>query len=440
MTAALMMFAITARHTGSYPLIVWWCTFGALSVALAATLLRLIRSPESISAASVIAWALLMRAVASATPAFFEDDYFRFLWDGYRTLQDGNPYLHAPAHFFSTFQGNARMQDVLSGVNYPQIATIYGPALQMLFAASAWVDPGAAWPWKLIVCAADMGLVWVLIRAFGAVNACWYALSPLAIHEIAVAMHPDALIGALLVLAVLGARRQRMLGVAICIGVAAAMKVHALLALPFLLLAFATWPQRINVAAGVIAVYGVLWLPFHAGFVNAWHTLAVFSRQWEFNPFAYALLASVLPASTARAVAAVIILGLVGWLFLRCWRDRAVDLPTTLVMAFGALLMFAPVINAWYLLWLLPLACGTRLGTRLVTPWVAAMMLPLSYLTGSNLGDRLAAPHQIAHGMMVIEFGVISIALAYDAYTRFSDARRRSAPFHPQRLTQHPAL
>ena len=50
---------------------------------------------------------------------------------------------------------------------------------------------------------------------------------------------------------------------------------------------------------------------------------------------------------------------------------------------FGAILIFTPAVNSWYLLWMLPFA----LDRRDVWPYVASAVFPLSYsyLTDLNL-------------------------------------------------------
>jgi hypothetical protein len=50
----------------------------------------------------IVLAALLPRALALFCAQLFEDDYFRFLWDGYQSIQSQSPYSHAPDVFLPT--------------------------------------------------------------------------------------------------------------------------------------------------------------------------------------------------------------------------------------------------------------------------------------------------------------------------------------------------
>ena len=82
-----------------------------------------------------------------------------------------------------------------------------------------------------------------------------------------------------------------------------------------------------------------------------------------------------------------------------------------LAAIFGIILLFAPAVNAWYLLWLLPLA----VGRKEIWPYVASAVLPLSYLTGLNLEDFSLEDfqvHPLAHTAQWIAIaGVIAFEI-----------------------------
>jgi alpha-1,6-mannosyltransferase len=378
-------------------------------------------------AMAVMCWAVIMRVVAAFTPAFFEDDYYRYLWDGYRTLVDGNAYLLAPSAFFGTAIPSEVMAEVLSQVNYPHIPTIYGPLLQNLFALSASVTLGALWPWKLFIGGVDILLIYFLIRHFGANRAMLYAFSPLVVHEVVVAAHADGLIGALLFVAWVIAKRAqsgRLILSAICIGSAIAIKIHAIFALPFLLIMLDCRDK--NIAArcksalifiGAVAfVYGLYWMPYASGFSNAWQSFFTFARSWQFNALAYAFIDYLIP-SVSREVALGLIVSLILSLTKWHWHEATSRALPAMVLAFASLIVLSPVINAWYLLWLLPLACGTNW----LTPWVAASVLLLSYASGFNLGDKGVAPHNLPCWVTLIEVSALVIAGLFD----YRQTRRR---------------
>ncbi len=443
---------------------------GALSITVwttlicAATALLLCSeklSPQTPTIAQVLGWALVIRLLTLWSTPYFEDDFYRYLWDGYQTVIGGNPYLYAPSKFFASdilvLGGTPvpeRITQALSALNNPDIPTIYGPALQWLFAFAAYIGPGALWPIRVLWLSLDLALVYVLISQFGTRRAALYALSPLVLHEVGVAMHPDGVIGALLFFAWVALKKQQLWRCGVWLGCATAMKVNALLALPFLLLAIpaissagslntATLLGLLVPCARVIFACGltyiVFWLPFLLppigsveAVIQAFRSLSTFARDWQFNALGFGLIRSVVDSHTARVTAGGLMC--LSWAAIAIWQVRQyrgklsqttlLDTPkTTLVGAFGVLLLFAPVVNSWYLLWLLPLAAGTRF----VTPWVASLVLPLSYLTyfnlGLNAGITIGSPYSLPIAIPVIEGLAIGLALYWDMWSVTS--RRR---------------
>jgi alpha-1,6-mannosyltransferase len=419
MTLTMGVFARYAHLHETYSIAWWLAMFMTMSVAV---LWVAFRNDEADDSASclwlLLGWAIAMRFVSAFTPAFFEDDFYRYLWDGYRTLVDGNPYRAAPKEFFG-IPNPPGMEDILSRVNYPHVPTIYGPALQHLFAFSAWGQVGALLPWKLIACSADIALIIGLAKAFGPMRAMLYAWSPLVVHEIAVAAHPDGLIGALIFFAWLAARRQSALWLAVFLGTAIAMKVHAVIALPFLLLAMRSRASQLGVVTATALVYALHWLPYWEGFNNAWQSFFTFARDWQFNALGFAAINSLMP-SVARAIAMVIIMALLAACL--CWqrKNQQERMIPAIVCAFAALLFFSPVINPWYLLWLLPLACGMRW----ITPWVAAVMVMLSYASDFNLGYVSSADGRLPQWVTMVECAAIVAALVWDLKQRFTKTTR----------------
>jgi alpha-1,6-mannosyltransferase len=435
--ATSLLLIVWGHRWGAYPVVLW---IAAMTVAACALVWSVTRD-RAPSAAHVIAWALALRVATLWTTPYFEDDYFRYLWDGYRTLTDGNPYLFAPSHFFSANSSAATgaipatVANALSGLNNPDINTIYGPALQWLFALSAAIAPGELWPIRVMWLAVDMLAVCTLLKTAGAQRAMLYALCPLVLHEIGVAAHPDGLIGALLLFACCAALRRQLVLAGVLIGCAAAMKVHALLALPFLLIGThnISFAAIARCCAACALTYVAFWLPFvftADAFAQAWRSFATFARDWQFNALGFALIQNVMGSFAARIVSVVIMLGL--WLAIAIWlwcklrRKRAsaggAPAASAIVMAFGVLLLFSPVINAWYLLWLLPLAAFTRW----ISPWAAAFVLPLSYATDFNLGQSTAL-YGLPVWVTAIEWCVVFLALGFDV---LGARKRRSEPLN----------
>ncbi len=415
---ASAMLMLWAQQFGSYPVLLWLASMTLAALALTWCVTRAVAP----TALQVIGWAALLRIISLWSAPYFEDDYFRYLWDGYRTLIDGNPYPFAPSYFFSS--DTAALPDkiagALSALNNPNINTIYGPALQWLFALAAFVAPGELWPIRAMWLTVDMVLVCALIKHVGTARAMLYAMCPLVLHEIGVAMHPDGLIGALIFFAFIAIKKERAALAAVFIGCAAAMKIHALLALPFLLIGLSGISVTFVVRAltACAATYFFFWLPFlfaEGAFVQAWKSFLTFARDWQFNALGFAFVQIVAGVAAARIACAVLLL--ISWALIAHWAwHRHQASAKAIVMAFGALLLFSPVINAWYLLWLLPLstaATATSQHSRWITPWVASIVLPLSYATHFNLGVA-SAPYTLPLAVIFLESLLIGGALIFD--------------------------
>jgi alpha-1,6-mannosyltransferase len=417
--AAAVVLILWAQRHGSYPVTLWLTFMTATALALAWCIVWA-AAPTTMQ---VIGWALALRIITLWSTPYFEDDYFRYLWDGYRTLMDGNPYLFAPSHFFSADSATLppRIADALSGLNNPDINTIYGPALQWLFALAALVAAGELWPIRVLWLTLDMALVCVLIKHVGTTRAMLYVMCPLVLHEIGVAMHPDGLIGALIFFAFVAIKKERAVLAAVFIGCAAAMKIHALLALPFLLLCLSARSFTVvsRALAACAATYVFFWLPFlfaDGAFAQAWRSFATFARDWQFNALGFAFVQVLVGAAAAR-IACVLLL-LMSWVLIARWAwkkqaSNANSNASALVMAFGVLLLFSPVINPWYLLWLLPLA--TLAGQRClwISPWVASIVLPLSYASDFNRGIS-SVPYALPIWITLTESLFILAAISFD--------------------------
>jgi alpha-1,6-mannosyltransferase len=415
----MLVLILWAQRFGSYP-VVWWLTLMTIASLALAWCVMCAAAPTTMQ---VIGWALVLRIVTIWTTPYFEDDYFRYLWDGYRTLQDGNPYQFAPSHFFSADSAALppKIADALSALNNPDINTIYGPALQWLFALAAAIAPGELWPIRALWLAVDMALVCILCKHVGTTRAMLYAMCPLVLHEIGVAMHPDGLIGALIFFAFVAIKKERVILAALFIGCASAMKIHALLALPFLLIglsgiSFATAARSLAACA---ATYVFFWLPFifaDGAFPQAWQSFATFARDWQFNALGFAFV-QILVGTVAARVACALLLLMLWALIARCALRKQASIASALVMAFGALLFFSPVVNPWYLLWLLPIATAAGQGHLWISPWVASIALPLSYASDFNMGLS-SVPYTLPTSILFLESILIVAALAFDMWRK----------------------
>lgn len=365
---------------------------------------------EIASARLVFIGALLAHAVTLAGLPAFEDDYFRFIWDGWRTLKDGTPYGVAPELYFNDGSVPSAMRGVLDGINYPEYPTIYGPFLQLAFAAVFALFGANPLGLQLLFAVANLLLIGFLLRRHDPAKVALYAWNPLVIAETSLHLHPDGLLAAALFAAlVAGSARPVLAG--LLFGMAAGVKLVALAAWPLLL------RMRPIALALAIAILGILYLPFLAqGQGAGFDSTATFATLWHFNPQLFEPLFQLFGWQAGR-IAALLIAGLlVLWLH---GRSRSVD-DVPLAAIFGVILLFAPAVNSWYLLWLLPFA----VGRKQIWPFAATVALPFSYLTGLNLNDPAFDAFAVHPAARAAEWAILMLALLYDWQ---SDRRAQTA-------------
>lgn len=377
----------------------------AFLLASAFAMASLLCIRQQLSARMVLLGSALLCVIGLCGRPLFEDDHYRYLWDGYRTVTSGSPFGTAPEQFFDDERVPMVMQGVLDGINHPQVATIYGPGLQSVFAASYLLAPGNDVALRTLLALAHLALVGLLLRNQSAPAVALYAWNPLVFKEIPLSSHPDALVP-LLLLASWQLRAGA--GRAALAGLAAATKIVALAAWPLLL------RDRFvgTVVAGCIASATLLltYLPF-TGAASDLAGLNVFARDWTFNAALYEPLAAWVGDARARGLAAALAALMIVAISWRAIPDResARELPA-LHLVFAILLVLSPVINPWYLLWVLPFA----VGRGLYWPWVASLAVLLAYVTPLNLGDEDGVAFAVLTWARVIEWCAIAVAVAVD--------------------------
>ena len=427
------VLAWLAQQPGEPPLAAFLTISGTAALATFALYLWQGRAHATLACGPVgtvgrlVFWALVFRLCGLVGGPFYEDDFFRFLWDGYRFATDGTPYGQPPEAYFGDPSVPVAFQRVLDEINNPHLATIYGPVTQTVFLLGYALRPGSVVALQAVFIAIDLLLIGLLLRLAPARGVLLYAWCPLVVKEIAFTAHPDGLAVALLVAAVVASGSRRPAAVAICVGLAVAAKAVALLLAPLLLLRCS--PRWWGLCAGVVAL---VYLPFVLQGASDLATLAVFLREWRFNAGLFDVLTLWLSDESARVLVAVALLGVLAW----CRRhdrragvDASIPLPQAprlpqtprLPQApprgdwlFGAWLALSPVVNPWYLLWVLPFAA--------IYPslwaWTASVAVLLAYWTGLNAQAPALHPYDHPIWVRPLEYGLILLLAGADLLRR----------------------
>jgi alpha-1,6-mannosyltransferase len=417
--------AAISRQT-AYPPLLWF--FLAISIAtlswIAAWRLSL-KTASKPALRIVVAFSLLFRIAGLVGVPLYEDDYFRYLWDGFVSCETGRLFAK-PSEFFGADNLPPKAESVLGHLNNPDIPTIYGPVPQASFALAYLIAPFELWPLKLIYILADLGIAWMVWKASRSISAVvLYAWCPLVIKEVALSAHTDILASFFVLLSVLLAQRPVLSGAGF--GLAIASKVSSAALGPAVLVEVLR--DRSTPRLGTLLRFGgfagLVWIATYLlqysllGFGGHWGIdlkgLQAFMDHWEFNSFGFALwkLAAGDHARVGSSLSYVAFV-MVAALWKREWLRADVLL--------AVLFLFSPVVNPWYLVILAPFVALRPSG------WgIAALSgVFVSYATLGNLGVTAGS---FDHPLWVrpLELAIVAIGLMWDGRTK-----QEAEPFERQ--------
>lgn len=397
-------------------------TFWPISAALTLVMLVAWRA-ESIapSARRIVIVALLLRLLAGMGDPALSDDVYRFVWDGRVQLAGIHPNRFAPNDAALDGVPDAELR---ARINHPEIGTIYPPSAQLLFALNALLRGGTR-TMRLLLGLCDVAVVALLIALLrragrSPAHAVLYGWNPLAVLESSGSGHLEPLGVALLLASLLALERGRALaGVALAASVLT--KLLPLLTLPAL-------ARRLGSRgfAGLLLGGGAIAAPYLLSGPATGEGLFAYLGRWTHNGAIYESLTALLPWIAPPEA----LKSLLGWmqgtpllsrlpydiLYEHVWPDRlarlivaGVAVVIALVVALrrveptraaylilGSLVVLAPTVHPWYVLWVLPLAILHRSTAWL---WLAAT-IPLAYV-----GEGRGVPWPI----LLVEYGPFAL-------------------------------
>ena len=353
---------------------------------------------------ALVVAACALRAVALGLPPAFSEDVFRYVYEGRVVWHYGwsFPFAHPPADAPTLGVDPALIDHSWLRINHPELSTIYPPIAQIVFVAAGGLGEltqgGHLWWLKALLVGADL-LTWVcaalVLRACGRPigESIVWGLSPLVIIEIAREGHADSLSALGLSLGILGfcsaAPRLGYAGWA----VAALAKLNGLVVMPA---AARTTRRGLWLALALCTLVAV---PYFFAGGTAGAGLAAYASRWRAGDGAFSVLlelsrillggewtrlealggVTLTRHQLARGLVAAIFGGwslalLARWAPLSAVADRA-------GLLLLGLLLLAPTLHPWYVLWLLPFAAAApnfrgRSATLLLALLVPALHHP----------------------------------------------------------------
>ncbi len=366
---------------------------------------------------------LVMRLLLLPSTPIYEDDWYRYLWDGASVAHGINPWRHPPADALTVDafgQPRAATDDAQltrlralaanqpywpQRVAYPYLTSPYPPLTQAAFGVAHLLAPFSLTAWRALLLLADLLAVAVLLallrrlqRPPGQVLLYWWnPLVPLVSINMG---HMDVLLAAPLLTAVWLRLNGRPMASAAALGAATLIKLWPALLLPLMLCR----AQRAHVAAGLFALLAA---GAAAPLLFARHDtngLGAYATWWNTNGWLFGWLQAAVsaglaelveqPGLIARMLAGGAIAAVAIWQALRL--EDEVELVRRCLWVVLALFLLAPAGYPWYALWFLPLlALEPVRGAALF-----AVSLPLYFLRfplgDAGLFERLIVPAQFA--------------------------------------------
>lgn len=375
--------------------------------------------PEAKSALLVLVLVgALLRLPFFVGPPIWEDDHYRYLWDGGQVAHGFNPYAHAPLSVRVTIAREAGEEipaldarrsvppalaqlgresgEILPRVNHPALTSVYPPLAQAGFALSHRLGPWNFTVWRCLMFGAE-ALTLVLLLGFlrkAGLPAFWAALywwNPLAAKEFANSAHLDALMGPFLVLALRFLAFGGPLRAAAAIMGAAGVKLWPVLLLGLGLRAGKRLFSFRNylIAAGALGAFALVLPPLLLTPATDARGLVAYVSSWDRNSLLTPLLTGGLgqvgrvfdalyfpdPGLVARLILAISAMTFAVILALRPFAGPR-DAATRLFLLAALVFALSPAQYPWYAAAIFPLAASAG-AFRFAA--AAAIVLPLYY-------------------------------------------------------------
>jgi hypothetical protein len=325
-------------------LAIYFCAF-AIYLYLVSQLLHEKLGNFPAATTFIIVASFIFRLTVFWSEPSLSTDIYRYIWDGKVQNAGFNPYDQTP---------RAKQLEFLRDENYEKINhkdfwTAYPPAAQNLFRFLTFISDSEH-VFKFGILIFDFILILVLKKILESENRSTlyvliYAWQPLAIIEFGAQGHIDVVAIALMFLTFYLLHREMAALSGIALALATLTKYLPIISLPWII-------RRGNwrLAVSLIAVTVLLIWQYYTS-EKMFSGLFTFYRKWWFNDSLFGILYRWLGgAEPARMVGgiAVLISSAVCWF-------RKYSIYRSLMIIFGTIIAFAPVVHPWYVCWIIPL-------------------------------------------------------------------------------------
>lgn len=391
---------------------------------------------------------LLLRLLFLQSTPIYEDDFYRYFFDGSMSYHGVNPYQYAPqdaleqpafihnhllgledksipAHPDLHFLAN---EPLMERVAYPHISTIYPAITQSIFALSYAIKPFNLIAWRVLLILFDVISFLLLVKLLKHMNkpVVWsaiYWLNPLLITETINAGHMDALLTPALLFTLLFILKQRYSIAGLGLAVAVGIKLWPVLLIPSLFKPLILQPKRLLKAImPCFVLLTIVLIPQALNYTDAQSGLNNYSQYWRTNSFIFGLIEDGLLyveqhmsyLYNSQAIARYLVTGLIATLVIfqlglplksNNKRETLEHLSQHWLILIACLFFLSPTGYPWYFIWFLPLlALKPNLSLLTLTFLLPLYDLryPLNELDNMTLFNDIIIPLQFSPPIILL--------------------------------------
>ncbi len=347
---------------------------------------------------SLLGLSLSFRALFFGSVPIYEDDWYRYLWDGASITQGVSPYKYSPTEILDQLandtlpegqkpisaQDSKRLLElsdegysVLLKINNPDLTTIYPPSAQAAFTLAAIIKPLNIDSLRFVFLLTEAVTLFLLIKALTLYErsplwALLYAFNPLLIYSAFNVAHMDVVLPPFIIAALIFVKK-RPFWAAFALAGAAAVKIWPLLLAPIF---YRGWVRRpiiyISAAICVALLSLLLFWPMITE-LRASSGLSAYSQKWQRSSFLFPVFRQFLegfiadPSRFLRYSVAAILTGISLWfgfghlLGTNTSTDRTspaqdrlyITMPRALMVTTLTLIFLSPTGYPWYVIWVI---------------------------------------------------------------------------------------
>ena len=285
----------------------------------------------------------------------FENDHYRYLWEGKVIKAGENPYVHAP--------DSKHLDDIefvkKDKVAFGELSSIYPPLAQaVFFLVSPLKYKHALFTLQLVFL---LALIWIVPYWFKESDKYFLILLPFLFKEYVQSIHIDMIAVVFFTLAIKHKKKHLFLLLSFL------TKILSVIYVPFLFLEKLHKEKKVDLKFFILPVLLLVFLYLnHSGHSGS----SAYIKKWYWNSSPMDLMMHL---KFSFKWARYILLGLFAVSYLYALKKTVLDKrPQTLLFAF--LFLFSPIVQPWYLLWLIPLISWNKSYYLYIASSVVAYM------------------------------------------------------------------